>query len=221
MPEPLFGRGREPRVKICGITSLADARLAVEAGADALGFNFYRPSPRYIEPRRAARIIRRLPSRVVKVGVFVGESAETILQIVETAGLDVVQLHGRERPPLVRRLASLRPVVKVFRVKPGFSASRLRSYPEAAAFLLDGFRPGMPGGTGKRFDWSVARRAARYGRIILAGGLGPENVAEAIASVHPYAVDVCSGVEAKPGRKDPAKVRELMRQVKRIKRRQK
>jgi phosphoribosylanthranilate isomerase len=217
--ETLFGQGREPRVKICGITSLADARLAIEAGADALGFNFYRSSPRYIEPREAGRIVRGLPHRVVKVGVFVDETAETVGEIVETAGLDAVQLHGRERPALVRRLAALRPVIKVFRVRPGFSSARFRSYPEAAAFLLDGFRPGLPGGTGARFDWTVARRAAHYGPIILAGGLAPENVAEAIVSVHPYAVDVCSGVETRPGKKDPAKVRELMREVKRIKRR--
>jgi phosphoribosylanthranilate isomerase len=216
--EALFGRGREPRVKICGITNWADARLAVDAGADALGFNFYRPSPRYIEPAEAARMIGSLPRKVAKVGVFVGERAETIREIVAAAGIGFVQLHGGERPALVRRIAAFRPAIKVFRVRPGFAASRLASYPEAAAFLLDVFRPGLHGGTGERFDWRLARRAARYGRIILAGGLRPENVAEAVASVRPYAIDVCSGVETRPGKKDRAKVRELMRQVERSKR---
>jgi phosphoribosylanthranilate isomerase len=218
VPETLFGRGREPRVKICGITNWADARLAVEAGADALGFNFYRPSPRYIEPREAARIILRLPRTPAKVGVFVDERVEVVREIAEAVGLDFVQLHGHERPALVRRIAEFRPVIKVFRVRPGFSAARLARYPEAAAFLLDAFRPGLHGGTGERFDWRLACRAARYGRIILAGGLRSANVAEAIASVRPYAIDVCSGVEARPGKKDPAKVRELMQQVKKVKR---
>jgi phosphoribosylanthranilate isomerase len=214
----LFGRGREPRVKICGITSAGDARLAVKAGADALGFNFYRPSPRYIEPRAAARIIARLPKRVAKVGIFVDEPAETIRRIADTVGLDVVQLHGNERPFRVRQVAAFLPVIKAFRVRPGFPPARLTRYPEAAAFLLDGYRPGLQGGTGMRFDWNLARRAARYGTIVLAGGLRPENVVEAISSVRPYAIDVCSGVESQPGKKDPKKLRELMRQVKRMKR---
>jgi len=214
----LFGRDREPRVKICGITSAADARLAVASGADALGFNFYRPSPRFIEPAAAARIIARLPKRVVKAGVFVDETAEKIREIAAAVGLDVVQLHGHERPFRVRQVAAFRPVIKAFRVRPGFPPARLALYPAAAAFLLDGFRPGLPGGTGMMFDWSLARRAARYGTIVLAGGLRPENVVEAISRVRPYAIDVCSGVESRPGKKDPKKVRELMRQVEQMRR---
>ncbi|MDE3135611.1 MAG: phosphoribosylanthranilate isomerase [Acidobacteriota bacterium] len=214
----LFGRGRELRVKICGITSAADARMAVDAGADALGFNFYRPSPRYIEPDAAARIIARLPKRVVKVGVFVDESAPRVREIADAVGLDVVQLHGHERPFRVRHVSQSRPVIKAFRVRPGFPPARLARYPAAAAFLLDGYRPGLQGGTGMRFDWSLAKRAARYGAIILAGGLRPENVVEAISRVRPYAIDICSGVESRPGKKDPAKLRELMRQVRRMKR---
>lgn len=214
----LLGRGRAPRVKICGITSWADARLAADAGADALGFNFYRPSPRYIEPRAAARIARRLRKGVTKVGVFVDESPETIWRTAELVGLDAVQLHGTERPARVREMAACRPVIKVFRVRPGFSPARLAKYPAAAAFLLDGYVPGHYGGSGRRFDWDVALRAIRYGNVILAGGLRPENVAEAISRARPYAVDVCSGVESRPGKKDPAKVREFMRQVKRTRR---
>jgi phosphoribosylanthranilate isomerase len=219
----LRGRGRAPRVKICGITGWADAKLSVDAGADALGFNFYPPSPRYIAPRQAARIVRRLHSerpraRITIVGVFVDEAVETIREIAEMVGLDAVQLHGRETPSRVAEVAAFRPVIKVFRVRPGFSPSRLARYPAAAAFLLDGFQPGLPGGTGRRFDWSVARRAARYGRIFLAGGLRPENAAEAIAQARPFALDVCSGVETRPGRKDPAKVKEFMRQVVRARR---
>lgn len=218
----LAGRGRTPRVKICGITGWADARLAVDSGADALGFNFYPPSPRYIEPRRAARIVRRLRSerpraKVAIVGVFVDEAMETIREIAETVGLDTVQLHGRETPRRVAQVAAFRPVIKVFRVRRGFAPSRLARY-RASAFLLDGFQPGRPGGTGRRFDWSVARRASRYGRIFLAGGLRPENVAAAVAEARPFALDVCSGVEARPGKKDPAKVKEFMRQVVRARR---
>ncbi|HVB98830.1 MAG TPA: phosphoribosylanthranilate isomerase [Candidatus Dormibacteraeota bacterium] len=214
----LLGRGPTPRVKICGITRWADARLAVEAGADALGFNFYRPSPRYIEPRAAARIARRLHRKVTKVGVFVNESPEVVRRTVDAVGLDAVQLHGAERPSRVGEMAAYRPVIKVFRVRPGFLLSRLARYPAATAFLLDGYVPGRPGGTGRHFDWELGRRAARYGRVILAGGLRPDNVAEAIARARPFAVDVCSGVESQPGKKDPAKLREFMRQVKRSRR---
>jgi phosphoribosylanthranilate isomerase len=214
----LFGRGREPRVKICGITSWTDARLAIDAGADALGFNFYRPSQRFIEPEAAVRIIARMPKRVARVGIFVDESAEKVREIADAVGLDVVQLHGHERPFRVRQVSEFRPVIKAFRARPGFAPKRLALYPAAAAFLLDGYRPGLQGGTGMRFDWGLARRAARYGTIILAGGLRPENVVEAISRVRPYAIDVCSGVESRPGKKDPARLRELMRQVRRMKR---
>ncbi|HEV2388684.1 MAG TPA: phosphoribosylanthranilate isomerase [Candidatus Acidoferrales bacterium] len=202
-------------MKICGITNWRDARLAVDAGADALGFNFFPPSPRYIHPREAARIVRRLPATVTKVGVFVNERPEAVHAIARAVGLQAVQLHGEETPRRVSELARLAVVIKAFRMRPGFALARLGRYAGAKAFLLDGFRAGLRGGTGKPFDWSVARRASRYGRIIVAGGLGPENVAEAIAGARPYAIDVASGVEARPGKKDPARLRELMRQVER------
>lgn len=214
----LFGRGPTPRVKICGITGLADARLAIQSGADAIGFNFYPPSPRYIEPRAAARIARRLNDKVAKIGVFVDQSPETVRRTAELVGLDAVQLHGTERPSRVRKIATFQPVIKVFRVRRGFPPSRLARYPAATAFLLDGYSRGRHGGTGRQVDWNLARRAKRYGRVILAGGLRPENVAEAILRARPYAIDVCSGIELKPGKKDAAKMREFMRQVKRSRR---
>lgn len=201
------------RVKICGITNGRDARLALEAGADALGFNFYPPSPRYLEPDAAARIIRRLPRGVTTVGVFVDTATEQILHIVRTSGVIMVQLHGKENPAQVAALAQHWPVIKAFRVRRGFRTARLHNFPAATAFLLDGFSRKLPGGTGTRFDWRIAARARRYGTIILSGGLTPENVAAAIAQVHPAAVDVCSGVEASPGKKDPARLRALLREI--------
>ncbi|MCL6481305.1 MAG: phosphoribosylanthranilate isomerase [Firmicutes bacterium] len=198
------------RVKICGITNWRDARLAIEAGADALGFNFYPPSPRYLEPAQAARIIRRLPRGVRAVGVFVDTPIERITAMARISGVTMLQLHGRESPAQVAALAQHWPVIKAFRVRSGFRTARLQNFPAATAFLLDGFRRNLPGGTGTQFDWRIAVRARRYGTIILSGGLTPENVAAAIARVHPAAVDVCSGVEARPGKKDPARLRALL-----------
>jgi len=208
------GKGRRGvLVKICGITSLADAQRAIEAGADALGFNFYRRSPRYVSPAEARKIVERLPARILAVGVFVNEPAAAVRRTARAAKLDWVQLHGGETPEEVAQLAQFYPVVKAFRVRAGFRLAKLARFRRATAFLLDGFRPRLYGGTGQRLDWRLARRAKRYGKIVLAGGLAPGNVAQAIARVQPYAIDVCSGVEAQPGRKDPARLKELMRQV--------
>ncbi len=201
------------RVKICGITNWADARLAVDAGADALGFNFYPPSARCVTPAQAWAIIRRLPPFVEAVGVFVNWSFLAVDALARAAGLQAVQLHGDESPEEVARLAAHRPVIKAFRVRRGFRPAALARYRRAAAFLLDGFSWRLRGGTGKQFDWRIARRARRYGPVVLAGGLTAENVAEAIGVVRPFAIDICSGVEAKPGKKDPARLRELMREV--------
>lgn len=220
----LFANGKaKPRVKICGITSWADAKLALEGGADALGFNFYRSSPRYVAPGKAAGILRRVRAagwrnKVTIVGVFVDETPAAIRQIADAVGLDAVQLHGQETPRQAAETARFRPVIKAFRVRPGFRLEHLKRYPSSSAFLLDGFRPGFHGGTGRRFDWSVARKAAGYGRILLAGGLQAENVGEAIARARPFALDVCSGVEARPGKKDPGKVKKLMAQVRKARR---
>ncbi len=203
------------RVKICGITNWADARLAVDTGADALGFNFYPPSPRAVAPAQAWEIIRRLPPFVESVGVFVNWAVEPVEALARAVGLRAVQLHGDELPAAVAWLTGMRPVIKAFRVRPGFRVASLCRYPKASAFLLDGFGGPLPGGSGRVFDWRAARAAKRYGRIILAGGLRVENVAGAIREVEPYALDICSGVEARPGKKDAARLRELMREVER------
>jgi phosphoribosylanthranilate isomerase len=198
------------KVKICGITNWTDARRAVEAGAQFLGFNFYRPSPRYIQPAAARRIIRRLPDGIATVGVFVNESEANMLAIAHRVGLDYLQLHGDERPEQVARLKREIPVIKAVRVHDSFRPKQLDSFGRASAILLDGFDVRRHGGTGKTFNWNLARGSNGSRRIFLAGGLTPENVAEAIRVTRPYAVDVCSGVEARPGKKDPARIVALM-----------
>ncbi|MGD0401569.1 MAG: phosphoribosylanthranilate isomerase [Candidatus Acidiferrales bacterium] len=200
-------------VKICGITNLKDARKAFEAGVDFIGFNFYRPSSRYVTPRTARRILRRLPKKVAAVGVFVNEREDKMLAIAREVGLDYLQLHGEESPETVARLARNLPVIKAVRVRNSFRTAELARFKRVSAFLLDGFDRRRHGGSGKTFRWNMALRAKRAGRIFLAGGLTPKNVTEAIRSAKPYAVDVCSGVEAKPGKKDPALVANFMRAV--------
>jgi len=201
------------KVKICGITNWIDARRAVAAGADFLGFNFYPPSPRYITPAKARRIVRRLPERITVVGVFVNESEAKMLEIARAVGLDYLQLHGDESPELVSRLKPAFPVIKALRVQKTFRLAQLAQFKRASAFLLDGFQPRRYGGTGKTFNWSMARRARGNGKIFLAGGLTPQNVAAAIRAARPYGVDVCSGVEARPGKKDPSRVKAMMQAV--------
>jgi len=203
------------RVKICGITNAEDARAAAAAGADALGFIFFRGSPRFIEPEAAGRIIATLPPLMVKVGVFVDESAEGIAEAARRAGLDAVQLHGSEGPEFCAGLASLgKPVIKARRVKDRGSLAGLERY-GVSALLLDSYVAGQLGGTGERFNWDLAVEAKVGGKpVILAGGLTAENVAEAVARAAPYGVDVSSGVEAAPGRKDHGKVREFIARAK-------
>jgi phosphoribosylanthranilate isomerase len=197
------------RVKICGITTWGDARLSIDLGASALGFNFFPPSPRAISPADAWSIIRRLPPFVEAVGVFVNWPPMVVDALARALRLGSVQLHGSESPAEVDELVRKQRVIKALQVKRGFRIASLAKYRAAAAILLDGFEPGLHGGTGRTLDWKVARAATRYGRIILAGGLTPENIAPAIQVARPYAVDVASGVEARPGRKDPAKLRAL------------
>ncbi len=203
------------RVKICGITNWTDAELALAAGANALGFNFYRPSPRYIAPSHAQLIITRLPAGVDAVGVFVNPSFAEANQIGLSTDLDVLQLHGDESPEALAEFSGSWTLIKAFRASPEFCAEQLEAYRgQTEFFLLDGFSEHARGGTGKTFDWSVAREAKKYGRIFLSGGLTPENVGDAVRQVQPFAVDVCSGVEASPGKKDAARVREFIRTVK-------
>ena len=200
------------KVKICGITNWADARKSVEAGADFLGFNFYAKSPRYITPAAASRIIRRLPRGIEAVGVFVNETEENVLKTAQLAGLQQIQLHGDESPETVARLRRNFPVIKALRVDGKIEAS-LSDFVNADALLLDAVNGNQFGGTGKTFDWNLMRRANLKKKLFLAGGLTPENVEEAVKIAKPYAVDVCSGVEAKPGKKDSKRVTAFMRAV--------
>jgi phosphoribosylanthranilate isomerase len=199
------------RVKICGIRSLEEARVAVEAGADALGFNFWEPSPRYVSPESAREVIAAMSPLVSCVGVFVNEDQERIKDLANTLGLSAVQLHGDESPEFCAALDSLK-VIKAIRVASGFDARTITSYP-VNAVLLDANIKGSYGGTGRQFDWRVAVEAKQYATIILAGGLNEDNVREAIEHVRPAAIDVCSGVEAEPGRKDLEKLRSFMAAV--------
>ncbi len=194
------------RIKICGLTRIEDAQRAVDLGAAALGFNFYPPSPRYIEPEPARAIIRRLPPFVTALGVFADETdAGHVISLAREAGATAVQVHG-PRCPALHELLSVFTLVVAVAVREGFKPEELRKI-KPSAFLLDAFDPDRLGGTGRSFDWSVAREAKQYGPIILAGGLTPENVAQAVREVRPFAVDVASGVESAPGIKDPAKLR--------------
>jgi phosphoribosylanthranilate isomerase len=199
------------RIKICGITGVRDARTAARLGADALGFNFYKGSPRYIRPERARAIIEALPPFITNVGVFVDESADEVIRIARVAGLDAVQLHGDERPSVVHAVNGVRRI-KAIRVRDARDVERCRRY-RVEAYLLDAYVPEKRGGTGATFNWELAREAAAFGPIILAGGLNPENVAEAIRVAQPYAVDVASGVESEPGKKDRALMEAFIREV--------
>ncbi len=201
------------RVKICGITNLEDALLAADLGADALGFIFYPPSPRSVEPDAAKAIIAQLPPFVTTVGVFVDEDAATVKELAAAVGMDWLQLHGKETPDYCRSLG--RQVIKAFRIRDEKSLADLAAYQGAVqALLLDTYKKGQVGGTGETFNWDLAREAKKNGPIILAGGLTPQNVALAISAAQPAAVDVASGVEAAPGRKDPAKLRAFFAAVK-------
>jgi phosphoribosylanthranilate isomerase len=203
------------RVKICGITNWHDAKSASDLGAYALGFNFYEASPRVIAPANAWKIISRLPDKVESVGVFVNWSAEAVIALGNAISLDSVQLHGHETPIVVQQCAKHLSVTKALRAGRSFHLKKLRAYSAASAFLFDGAGTGQYGGTGKRADWALARRATKSHRIILAGGLTPENVAEAILLVQPYAVDVASGVESRRGQKDHGKLRAFFAEVER------
>lgn len=194
------------RVKVCGITRLEDAQLAVELGAGALGFNFYPPSPRFIAPRAARSIVEQLPPFVAAVGVYADErDARHVAAIAQEAGVRILQLHGPQFPELDGPLRDY-PVIRAVAVEKDFAAEKLSGL-RAGAFLLDACHLDLKGGTGRTFDWTLARNAAEYGTIILAGGLNPENVGRAISLVRPFAVDVASGVESAPGKKDPERLR--------------
>ena len=199
------------KVKICGITNLDDALLAVDAGADALGFVFFGPSPRNVSPEQASAIIRRLPPFIQTVGLFVNESLSTINETADACGLDIIQLHGEESPDFC--IGVKRRVLKALRVRNITSLEPMASY-RVSAFLLDAWSPNARGGTGKTFNWDIAASAAKDGKIVLAGGLTTGNIADAIRQVRPYGVDVSSGVEVTPGKKDAVKINEFIRKAK-------
>lgn len=200
------------RVKICGITNLDDAIAAVDFGADALGFVFFEKSPRYISHADAAAIIKKLPSFTTTIGVFVNEKPEQVEKIIDLTYIDAVQLHGNETPEMCD---ISRRVIKAIRVKSLESLDPLINYKDrVSAFLLDTFTPDILGGTGQIFNWDIAIYAKQFGKIILAGGLTPDNVAEAIRRVRPYGVDVSSGIESEKGKKDHKKMKLFIERAK-------
>jgi phosphoribosylanthranilate isomerase len=199
------------KVKICGITNADDALYAAGCGADALGFIFFPKSPRYVTPEKAASIISQLPPFITTVGVFVDEAPDRVTGIAHMTGIKAFQLHGNESPEICSKLVS---VIKSFRIKDMTDLKQLEQYPCASAYLLDTYSEAEYGGTGRAFNWDIAVEAKKFGRIILAGGLTPDNVAEAVHYVRPYAVDVASGVEAEKGKKDLKKVKEFIERAK-------
>lgn len=202
-------------VKICGITNVDDAAAAVEAGADALGFVFYRKSPRYVEPQVVKGIVASLPPFIVPVGVFVNEEVKVVRDLMDSCGLALAQLHGDESAGYCETLG--RPIIKAMGLKDRASFLALAEYKGRAqvrGFLLDAFAPEAYGGTGRTVDWNAAAEIAKSVTVILAGGLGPDNVATAVRTVKPYAVDVSSAVEAAPGKKDHGKLRAFVQAAK-------
>ena len=193
------------KVKICGITSVADGLTAAEAGADLIGLMFYDQSPRYISLSTAAEIARAVPPFVMKVGVFVNPEPELVMRAIGECGLSMLQFHGEETPEFCTQFGVMS--MKAFRIRDAASLVTLPDY-ATDAYLLDAFSSEARGGTGEKFNWDLAVEAKRFGKpILLAGGLTPKNVTAAVKQVQPFGVDVSSGVESAPGKKDVAKVR--------------
>ena len=200
------------KIKMCGITNVDDARVAVEAGADALGFVMYRKSPRFVKPAVVKAIVAGLPPFVLPVGVFVNEEPDRVRTLMDDCGLALAQLHGDETAPYCQDLG--RPVLKALRLKDRGTFLALAEFSGRAnvrGFLIDAFSDQAYGGTGQTVDWGLAQEVALSMPVVLAGGLTPVNVAEAIARVRPYGVDVSSGVELSPGKKDHEKVKDFIR----------
>jgi phosphoribosylanthranilate isomerase len=200
-------------VKICGITNPEDALAAAEAGADALGFIFHEPSPRAVSLETAARVCQKLPQHIVKVGVFVDAPETQVVRAIAGCGLNLLQFHGNEAPEYCQQFLVM--TMKAFRIRDASSLKKLTEYP-TDAWLLDSYVADKPGGTGETFNWALAREAVGMGKpVFLGGGLTPENVSKAVQTVSPYGVDVSSGVEAKPGKKDVEKVKAFILAAKR------
>jgi phosphoribosylanthranilate isomerase len=201
------------KVKICGIKSLKDAIAAAEYGADALGFVFYGKSPRFIEARDAAAIIRKLPPFITPVALFVNAHEDSVKAVLAETGIEVLQFHGDETPDYASSFSHR--TIKALRIKDEQSIGDMHKY-DVNAILADAYSPDAYGGTGNTFNWDLLSGIESSERIILAGGLGPENVAEAIKTVRPYAVDVSSGVEVSPGVKDHGKLRRFIEEAKSV-----
>jgi phosphoribosylanthranilate isomerase len=198
-------RAMSAKVKICGITSVEDGLAAVEAGADLIGLMFYEGSPRRVTLPAATEISRALPPLILKVGVFVNPSEELVLHAIGKCGLTMLQFHGDEPPEFCTQFGVMS--IKAFRIRDEASLAALPNYP-TDAYLLDAHSKSGLGGTGEKFNWELAIEAQKFGRpIFLAGGLTPENVAQAVRQVRPFGVDVSSGVESAPGKKDHAKMK--------------
>lgn len=204
-------------IKICGITNLDDALAAAEAGADALGFNFYKPSPRYIAPDLAREIINKLPKTILTVGVFVNEpSPQSVEDLARDAGVAAIQLHGDESPDYCRSLKP-RYVIKALAAGADFDTQRAENY-DVDAILLDTKDDALRGGTGRVFDWSIAQKVCRtVPKLFLAGGLSLQNIEEAIVSVDPYGVDACSALEERPGKKNHERMRAFVKIIRGVK----
>ena len=202
------------KVKICGVTNVADALAAAEAGADMIGLNFYEGSPRHISLQTAMEIHRALPPFVLRVGVFVNPAEDLVMRALGECGLSLLQFHGDETSEFCTQFGAMS--MKAFRIQNAGSLTALENY-QTDAFLLDAHSKSGLGGTGETFNWDLAVEAQKFGKpIFLAGGLTPENVAEAVRQVQPFAVDVSSGVESAPGKKDAAKVRAFIETVRTV-----
>jgi len=202
------------KVKICGITNLIDALKAQEFGADFLGFVFFDKSPRRLAAAEANLIIRELPKGSVKVGLFLDQDIQFVKDTAEKCRLDILQLHGNENPGYVARLKKHFTIIKAFRIKDASSIAGVNDYKDVDYYLFDTYVKGMPGGTGRSFNWDILKDGAFKRPVFLAGGLDPKNVAEAVGRVNPYAVDVASGVEEAPGRKNHNLLKEFIENAK-------
>jgi phosphoribosylanthranilate isomerase len=199
------------RVKICGITNLADAQAAIAAGADALGFNFYEGSPRHVSMKNAAEISKQIPPFVMRAGVFVNADEDLVTRAIAECNLSLLQFHGDETPEFCTQFGLMS--MKAFRIRDVGSLEELPKF-STDAYLLDAFSPAVRGGTGEKFNWDLAVEAQKIGKpVFLAGGLTPENVADAVRKVRPFGVDVSSGVESSPGKKEHAKIRAFIAEV--------
>ncbi|MBL7080976.1 MAG: phosphoribosylanthranilate isomerase [Candidatus Omnitrophica bacterium] len=203
------------KVKICGITNLEDALSATKFGADALGFIFYRKSPRYINPVKAKQILQKLPRRILRIGVFVNTRKSTIRRIAKDLKLDVLQFHGKESAEFCSCFKDYK-VIKAFRIKDKIKPKSIFKYKDVWAYLFDSFTPCQFGGTGKTFNWQALKGFFRVtGKcLFLSGGLNPDNIKRAIEIVHPQWIDASSSLEIYPGKKDPIKLKQFMRKIK-------